>query len=84
MATGAADVFLPHIFQLIRATEKHRHLPLQALKEVSFDPQNITQPPAKFLTLTLIILLINSSLHMHPALACLNTPTVYGTPCLTR
>ncbi|PLW19619.1 hypothetical protein PCASD_18183 [Puccinia coronata f. sp. avenae] len=33
MATGAADVFLPHIFQLIRATEKHRHLPLQALKE---------------------------------------------------
>ncbi|POW22830.1 hypothetical protein PSHT_00764 [Puccinia striiformis] len=33
MATGAADVFLPHIFQLIGATEKHRHLPLQALKE---------------------------------------------------
>jgi len=33
MATGAADVFLPHIFQLVRTTEKHRHLPLQALKE---------------------------------------------------
>ncbi|OAV91609.1 hypothetical protein PTTG_04239 [Puccinia triticina 1-1 BBBD Race 1] len=33
MATGAADVFLPHIFALIGATEKHRHLPLQALKE---------------------------------------------------
>lgn len=33
MATGSADVFLPHIFKLIQGKEKHRHLPLQALKE---------------------------------------------------
>ncbi|KAA1077478.1 hypothetical protein PGT21_009666 [Puccinia graminis f. sp. tritici] len=33
MATGSADVFLPNIFQLIGTTGKHRHLPLQALKE---------------------------------------------------
>jgi hypothetical protein len=42
MATGAADVFLPGIFQLIWATQNHRHLSLQALKVVSFDQQTIT------------------------------------------
>ncbi|CAH7677377.1 armadillo-type protein [Phakopsora pachyrhizi] len=33
IATGATEVFLPHIFKLIQEKEKHRHLPLQALKE---------------------------------------------------